>query len=167
MKEEFMKTNSVQWPLIVKPRSSEVAQEDMSIVLEIYKEYLKLISDWDKAASASDKFFSSVNLAILSGYIFVVKEKLDLPPLVLLAMLAASIWFAVMWILTNISYAQAVSIQYGVAEEIEDLLPIRPRKYAWEEKFKKVGYIRISHIQRVFPIIFIVVYIVLGISLLA
>jgi len=114
----------------------------------------------------SERFFSTINLAILSGYMFIVKEKLDLPLTVLLAMLIASIWFAVMWIVTNMSYAKAVSIKMEVAQEIEELLPLRPLKYEWEEKFKKTGYIRISRIQRIFPVIFILLYIIMGMSLL-
>lgn len=161
-----MKNNDVRWPLIVKNRFSESSEEDSKSVLEIYKEYLKTASDWDKTAMGSERFFSTINLAILSGYMFIVKEKLDLPLTVLLAMLIASIWFAVMWIVTNMSYAKAVSIKMEVAQEIEELLPLRPLKYEWEEKFKKTGYIRISRIQRIFPVIFILLYIIMGMSLL-
>ena len=161
-----MNQDTPKWPLVVAPRASSPSEIDSNVVLEIYKEYLKSVSDWDRLAAESEKFYSGLNIAMLTGFVFLLKERVVLPPLVLLAITVAATWFATMWILTNISYSKAVSVKMEVVQEIEEHLPIRPFKYEWEEKFKKVKYIRLSRIQRVFPVIFVALYLTVGASLL-
>ena len=161
-----MSHDTSKWPLVVAPSASSANALDSKAVLEIYKEYLKSVSDWDRLAAESEKFYSGLNIAMLTGFVFLMKERVVLPPLVLLAITVAAIWFATMWILTNVSYSKAVSVKMEVAQEIEEHLPLRPFKYEWEEKFKKVKYIRLSRIQRVFPVIFIALYLTVGVSLL-
>ena len=164
--EPQMQNDQAHWPLIVANRQGGTAEGDDRLVFEMYKEYLKTAYEWDRAAIDSEKFFSALSLAILSGFVLVLKEKIELPLPLLLSVLAASIWLSVTWILTNISYAKAVSVKMEVAQEIEELLPLRPLKYEWEEKFRKIGYIRISRIQRIFPVMFILLYIAIGVSML-
>ncbi len=155
-----------KWPLVVGSNASGTSEVDSKAVLEIYKEYLKSISDWDRLAAESEKFYSGLNTAMLTGFVFLLKERVVLPSLVLLAITVAAVWFATMWILTNISYSKAVSVKMEVVQEIEEHLPLRPFKYEWEEKFKNVKYIRLSRLQRVFPVIFIALYLTVGVSLL-
>ena len=161
-----MNRDTPKWPLVVAPSASPASEIDSKVVLEIYKEYLKSASDWDRLAAESEKFYSGLNIAMLTGFVFLLKEKVTLPPLVLVAITVAAIWFATMWILTNVSYSKAVSVKMEVAQEIEEHLPLRPFKYEWEEKFRKVRYIRLSRIQRVFPLIFVALYLAVGASLL-
>ena len=142
-----MNRETPKWPLVVIPSASPASEIDSKVVLDMYKEYLKSVSDWDRLAAESERFYSGLNIAMLTGFVFLLKERVVLPPLVLLAITIAAIWFATMWILTNISYSKAVSVKMEVAQEIEEHLPLRPFTYEWEEKFKKAKYIRLSRIQ--------------------
>ena len=161
-----MSDDSRTWSLVVAPGTPPPSETDYKVVLEIYKEYLKSISDWDRLAAESEKFYSGLNIAMLTGFVFLLKERVALPSLILLAIIGAANWMAAMWMLTNVSYAKAVSVKMEVAQEIEEHLPLRPFKYEWEEKFKKTKYVRLSRIQRVFPVVFVALYLTIGASLL-
>lgn len=161
-----MSRDTSKFPLIVAPSAASAGKLDSKDVLEIYKEYLKSVSDWDRLCAQSEKFYSGLNIAMLTGFVFLLKKQIVPPPLVIIAITVAAAWFAAMWILTNVSYAKAVPVKMEVVQEIEEQLPLRPFKYEWEEKFKKVKYIRLSRIQMVFPCIFFAIHLAFGVSLL-
>lgn len=157
-----MQETKENWPLIVEGRSDTSSAKTENAIFQIYQEYLKTVAHWDLLQTSSEKFFSAVSTAIFSGYVVIIKDKVELSILATAAIFLVAIWIAVAWILTNISYAKMVSIKMEVAQEIEELLPVRPLKYEWEEKIKKQKYIRISRIQRVFPLMFIALYLILA-----
>jgi hypothetical protein len=138
--------------------------------LEQYKIYINSIDKISDRRESANKYFVSVNsaLIVLSG--FIVQYANSKKDLLLIGVAGVGAVVAItFWILIN-SYKQLNTAKFSVLHLIEHNLPIELYKDEWDllgkgKDAKK--YFPFSHVERIIPVIFFISYIVIAIIVLA
>ena len=128
---------------------------------EQYKLYVELADRISQRRSIANSFFITANVALLTVaswfqedfgfYMYLVS--------------AIGIILALFWFFVIRSYGQLNSGKFKLIHEIERRLPVNLFSYEWEvlgngKSYKK--YFPLSHLERVVPLLFILLYVALG-----
>jgi hypothetical protein len=130
-------------------------------LFEQYKLYVELTDRISQRRSIANSFYVTANAALLTiaswykddfgSYIFLIS--------------AIGVVLALFWYFSIRSYSQLNSGRFKLIHEIESKLPLNIFAYEWEQlengkSFKT--YWPLSHVEKVVPMIFIVLYIALS-----
>ena len=131
-----------------------------SHILEQYKIYTdRLNRDLDRAQT-TNRFFFTINIAILSGLLLSARKDAGMAITATSALSVPAIFFCVLWWRVLLSARQMATAQHETVEEIENYLPMRPYTTEWLEKLEGgKKYIRIGTMRIAIPWIFILIYI--------
>ena len=144
------------------PNLSEDSPEYHKQLFEQYKIYVDLADRISQRRSNANSFFITANAALLTVaswfredfgcYMYLIS--------------AIGVAFSVFWFFTIRSYKQLNSAKFEVIHKIESKLPLNLFSYEWEvlgkgKSFSK--YWPLSHIERIVPIVFILLYVALSI----
>ena len=99
----------------------------------------------------SNNIFITINVAILAVISFSIEYKS-------LMLSLAGMCICFLWIYTLNSYSKLSTSKYDIINEIEKQLPLSPFSYEWEKLNNKKKYIRLTTIEKIIPILFIVLY---------
>jgi len=135
--------------------------EFSKLLFEQYKIYVDLADKVSQRRVTANSFFISVNVILIT---IASWFKNDFGSFLYLISVVGII-FSIFWFFTIRSYKQLNSGKFKVIHEIEAHLPLNLFKYEWEvlrsgKSFK--SYWALSHVEQVIPIIFILLYLSLG-----
>jgi hypothetical protein len=133
--------------------------------LEQYRMYLHIFNSTSDRANKSNDFFLGLNTAIIGvlGYLE-TKNLTDNNSVIFLFAPFVGIAICYCWYMIIISYKQLHKAKFAVIHKVEEKLPLSLFKTEWEALGKGVDstkYRRLSSIERIIPIIFIVLYTVI------
>jgi len=131
-------------------------------LFEQYKMFVELADRVSQRRANANNFYITANAALLTiaswfkddfgNYMYLIS--------------AVGITISLFWFFTINSYKQLNSGKFKVIHKIEEQLPLALFEYEWEllgkGEMKKI-YFPLSHIERVIPLIFIVLYIALSV----
>jgi hypothetical protein len=100
--------------------------------------------------NTANNVYITINAAILAIVTFTLDYKSILLSIV-------GILICALWIKTIRSYTKLSKAKYDIVNEIEKKLPLQPFTCEWKE-LNKVGYIGLTKIEFVLPIVFIVLF---------
>lgn len=110
-----------------------------------------------------NKFFLTLNAAMISGLLLLIKENIDIGLLCNSALVRLLSVICFVWWVALKSSRHLTTIKYEVLKEMEELLPIRSFNYEWYNKMKSGNiYSRIQVILQWIPWFIMVLYIILG-----
>lgn len=136
-----------------------LTQEDLKILLEQYKLYVEMADRISQRRMNANTFFISVNTLLFAVIPF--SRNIITFWYVVVALLGSILCF--MWYFILNSYSQLNSGKFKVIHEIEKLLPLSSYSYEWEllgKGTEKSKYWRLSHIEKMVPIVFFVMYVI-------
>ena len=137
------------------------------ILLEQYKLYAQKLEGHHNRHINIVKFFISIQLIFLSGFLFVIKDEIQIGNFGIIIMSLVAILFCLVWLATSLSHNRLSTAKHETLEEIESYLPIRPFSYEWDEKLKSgKKYYNIRGIFISIPILMSLIYISLGVIVL-
>lgn len=137
-------------------------------LFEQYKIYLESIEKISDRRQSANNYFITINLALISliGLTAQIKEVNNLSGVKILLSIVGIIVCIIFWFLIR-AYKQINTGKFNVVHKIEENLPLSLYKYEWEVlgKGQKINiYFPFSHIERWIPIVFGLVYLILGIN---
>lgn len=133
--------------------------------LEQYRMYLHIYNSTNDRANKSNDFFLGLNTAIIGvlGYLE-TKNITDNNSVIFLFAPFVGIAICYCWYQIIISYKNINRAKFKVIHDVEEKLPLSLFKTEWELLGKgkdSTKYRRLSSIERIIPIIFIVLYTVI------
>lgn len=144
--------------------SVEIANAEQCL-FEQYKLYVEMTDRISQRRTSANSFFITTNAALITiaswfqddfgKYLYVVS--------------VIGIVVALFWFYTIRSYGQLNSVKFEVIHTIEKHLPMNLFSYEWKhlgdgKSYKK--YWPLSHIERIIPFVFIVLYLALSLFVL-
>lgn len=99
----------------------------------------------------SNNIFITINVALLAVISFSIEYKS-------LMLSLAGMCICFLWLYTLNSYSKLSTVKYDIINEIEKQLPLSPFLYEWEKLNNNKKYIRLTTIEKIIPILFIVLY---------
>jgi len=140
-------------------------------LIEQYKIYVELADRVSqRRLNSMTTFFTSVNTLLLSGYGILASLKLDKPNsnkwLILITI--SGILLCINWRGVTDSYKKLLTGKFRIIHEIENNLPMRLFSAEWESiSFDSdCRYTRYTSIEKIIPLVFLVIYSILLISAL-
>jgi len=144
----------------LKKKYGEKYQDHLLKQYELYLAGAEKISDRRESAN---KYFYTLNSGILISIGFLLNSSIQ-PIFIMLAILSLAIlgiiFSIIFWYLIN-SYKQLNTGKFKVVHKMEEQLPTQPYKDEWIELGEgkdKSKYYPFSHIEKIIPIIFGVIY---------
>lgn len=135
-------------------------------LFEQYKLYVESIEKTSDRRQHANNYFITINTALISliGLSFQIKVFENLSWIKFVLALVGIIICFIFWFLIR-SYKQLNTGKFTVIHEIEKHLPLALYKYEWEilgegEDYKK--YYPFSHIELWIPVVFGIIYVLLG-----
>lgn len=122
-----------------------------SVVLEQWKTCVEMANCNSEKRNNSNNIFITINVAILAVISFSIEYKS-------LMLSLAGMCICFLWIYTLNSYSKLSTAKYDIINEIEKQLPLSPFLYEWEKLNNKKKYIKLTTIEKIIPILFIVLY---------
>lgn len=136
--------------------------------LEQYKLYAQMLDSHSNRFDSLNKFFLTLNAAMISGLLLLIKENIDIGLIGYLALITLLSVICFVWWVALKSSRHLTTVKYEVLEELEELLPIRPFNYEWYNKMKSGNiYLRIQVTLQWIPWFIMVLYIILGIVMVS
>ena len=131
-----------------------------------YKLYIESAEKGRDRRQNTNNYFITINTALISliGLSFQLKGTQDNKIIQILLSLIGILICLIFWFLIR-SYRQLNSGKFKVIHEIEEKLPLRLYQYEWEilgEGRDDKLYAPFSHIEQYIPVIFGVIYVVIG-----
>lgn len=120
-------------------------------VLEQWKTCVEMANCNSEKRNNSNNIFITINVAILAVISFSIEYKS-------LMLSLAGMCICFLWIHTLNSYNKLSTAKYDIINEIEKQLPLSPFSYEWEKLNNNKKYIRLTTIEKIIPILFIVLY---------
>ena len=125
-------------------------------VLEQWKTCVEMAnSNTDKRNNANNLFIT-INSALFAVITFAWDYKSIL--LSVIGIIVCALWFT-----TIRSYRQLSSVKYHIVNEMEQRLPLKPFAYEWAKLKTEKKYLGLTHIEKILPGLFILLY---GISII-
>ena len=130
-----------------------------------YSLYLEMADRLSGRRALANSFFLTANMAIISSFVLVLKDKTTPVPLWVIPLILAACLLCMIWFLVVKSYKQLNSGKFKVIHEFEYSLPTKPFAREWEalghgENWLK--YFQLSYVEQIVPWIFIVIYFLAG-----
>lgn len=122
-------------------------------ILEQWKTCVEMANCNSEKRNNSNNIFITINVAILA----VISFSLDCKSLMLSV---AGICICFLWIYTLNSYSKLSTVKYDIINEIEKELPLAPFSHEWEKLNDKNKYIKLTSIEKLIVILFIVLYLI-------
>jgi len=132
--------------------------DEIKIIFEQYKLYVEMADRISQRRMNANTFFTTVNTLFLTVAVFI--KSTDFLWIIFCGVIGCIISFA--WYFTLNSYRQINAGKYSVINEIEKVLPLSGFSYEWEilsHGKKKNKYWPISHVEKIIPVVFFIVYI--------
>lgn len=126
-------------------------EEYETIILEQWKTCVEMANCNSEKRNNSNNIFITINVAILAVISFSIEYKS-------LMLSLAGMCICFLWIYTLNSYSKLSTAKYDIINEIEKQLPLSPFSYEWEKLNNKKKYIKLTTIEKIIPILFIVLY---------
>ena len=120
-------------------------------VLEQWKTCVDMANNNTEKRSNSNNIYITINAALLA----VISFSLDLKSIILAVV---GIVICVLWIKTIKSYKTLSTVKYGIVNEIEKKLPLRPYTYEWDKLEKEYKYPELTSIEKAIPWLFIILF---------
>ncbi|REL27515.1 hypothetical protein DXX93_13740 [Thalassotalea euphylliae] len=139
--------------------------DDQNIRLELYKVYASSIYSFEDRAQVTSRLLVTLNLALTSAIAFGFSSKsINLPIFATLGLIFCAVLFCIVWWLILRSITRHTSAKHEVLQEIEKSFPVKPYTDEWHSKLGSgKGYIKTTTLNEIFPWVFILAYVVLGI----
>jgi hypothetical protein len=122
-------------------------------VLEQWKTCVEMANCNSEKRNNSNNIFITINVAILAVLGFSMEYKS-------LMLSLAGICICFLWIYTLNSYSKLSRVKYDIINEIEKQLPLSPFSHEWKKLNKNKKYIRLTSIEKVIPILFMILYLI-------
>ena len=134
-------------------------------LFEQYKIYIKNIDSLENRRKTTHGFFLSINVGLISLLGILVRfgitsESNEQLLFILLSIMG--IVFAYSWLRTTMSYILLSTVKWEIIIEIEKVLPLQIHDTEWKILRSKKGrskYLKLTDVELVIPIIFIILYI--------
>lgn len=126
-------------------------EEYESVVFEQWKTCVEMANCNSEKRNNSNNIFITINIAILAVISFSIEYKS-------LILSLAGMCICFLWLYTINSYSKLSTIKYAIINEIEKQLPLSPFLYEWEKLNNNKKYTRLTTIEKIIPILFIVLY---------
>lgn len=141
--------------------NSKIAQEDIIILLEQYKLYVSSTNLTSELRNKANTYFISVS-TLLIGLISALLNYHDknIIPYWIIFTCIGGVILCMSWFLLLRSYRNLNSGRFKVINELEEKLPAKIYRREWEIILKTRGkrYVRLTQIEQVTPLVFIVLY---------
>lgn len=148
-------------PKVETMQMESVSREDYgedydSVVLEQWKICVEMANSNTEKRTNSNNIFITINAALLAVVSFSMEYKSMLLSVVGIAV-------CVVWIYSIESYKKLSSVKYHIVNEMEQRLPLKPFAYEWSKLKTEKKYLGLTHIEKILPGLFILLY---GISII-
>ncbi|MDG6998199.1 MAG: hypothetical protein JRN15_03695 [Nitrososphaerota archaeon] len=149
---------------------SELSNEYSNYLLEQYKLYVELSDRLSSRRVATNTFFLTVNTALITIMAVLSQNLIQQRTIgaVLMSLTAfTAIVFCFAWYRILSAYKQLNAAKFKVIHELEKRLPARIFEKEWEVLGKGEDpnvYMPLTNIERIIPILFVVVYLIFAIS---
>lgn len=127
-----------------------------SVILEQWKTCVEMANSNAEKRANSNNIYITINAALLA----VISFSFDYKSIMLSAVGVA---VCIAWLCSVESYKKLSSVKYHIVNEIKEQLPLAPFAYEWEKLNIGNKYLGLTKIEKILPILFIVLY---GISIL-
>lgn len=131
--------------------TGKIEKEEQPILLEQWKTCVEMANSNSEKRNNSNNIFITINVAILAVISFSMEYKS-------LMLSLAGICICFLWIYTLKSYTNLSSAKYDIINQIEEKLPSYPFSYEWEMLGNNKKHIKLTTIEKIIPILFIVLY---------
>lgn len=131
-------------------------------MFEQYKLYVEMTDRVSQRRMTANNFFTTINTGLAGLAAFINNGKIA--EVIFVSLVGCVI--SITWILTLISYRQLNSGKFYVISKMEKCLPYAPYAEEWEKLGKGKDlfkYYSISWGEMVVPLIFVVVYLMIGV----
>lgn len=136
------------------------------LLFEQYKLYMQSASEISDRRQKANEYFLTVNTILVSLIVFISQyEKVKNPELIISFIAVIGIINSIITYFMIRSYKQLNSAKFKIIHELEDDLPANLYSYEWELLGKgkdRKKYWPFSHLELKIPLLFGVVYAVLG-----
>ena len=133
-------------------------------LLEQYKIYVEMMDRISSRRYKSNSFYisllSGITAFIALIYQFFPNSDLFISNVSIIFILILSISLCIIWFIHVGSYRQLNNAKFKIIHKMEKKLPYECYKKEWD-KIKKKFYIKLTVLEQVIPIIFIIIFIVL------
>lgn len=120
-------------------------------LLEQWKSCVEMANCNSERRISTNNVYISINAAIIALISFSLDYKS-----ILLSVVGTIV--CVLWLNSIDSYKRLSSVKYEIINEIEKKLPISPYGYEWSLLSENKKYKRFTHIERILPWIFIILF---------
>ncbi len=134
-------------------KSEEYGEQYKDHLLEQWKTCVEMANCNSERRISTNNVYITVNAAIIALISFTFDYKS-----ILLSMVGAIV--SILWLNSIISYKKLNSVKYQIINEIEKKLPISPYAYEWSLLGDNKKYRRFTHLERILPWLFIILYII-------
>ena len=140
-----------------------IDKDQLPYAIEQYKVFVQSLDHHYSRTQISDRFYLTLNTAIFSIIIFILKEKDQPDSFFLLFVLIPAIIFCVLWYSTIRSATIQALVKHQTLQDMEKSLPMRPYCDEWFDKLREGSiYKPISKTRRVIPWMLISLYTCIG-----
>jgi hypothetical protein len=150
--------------LVSEAYQDKLGPDNIPVLLEQYKLYLKLADKISERRQHANEFFLTVNTGLCAffGYLFSKDVAAELRPL-FWCVPVAGILLSYFWYRLVSSYRTLNSAKFSVVHEMETLLPLRPYDAEWDAlgRGESKKYVPFTHLEVWVPRCFILMYFVL------
>ncbi len=130
-------------------------------ILEQYKMYVEMADRVSARRDQVNRFYISIHTALISFITFLLSLKLSSDSINLASWLLVLIGtlLCILWYYNINSYKELNKLKFKVIHEMEQSLPFPCYDREWQIEKDKNNYIRLTRIEKYFPILTIIFYI--------
>lgn len=130
-------------------------------ILEQYKLYVEMADRVSSRRDQVNRFYISIHTALITFIIYLVSLKLsyDVTNWSFWLLILVGILLCVLWHYNINSYKELNKLKFKVIHEMEQNLPFPCYVREWEIEKEKNNYIRLTKIEKYFPILTVIFYI--------
>jgi hypothetical protein len=133
-------------------------------LLELYKVYVASAQEVSERRISANNFLLAINASLVT--LFGLVATVSTGRAWHLVVVGSGVLVCVTWYVLIQNYRNLNTAKFQVIHELEKHLPAAPFRHEWEivERGRGMAYTPLSHIERWIPLIFALLYIVLGVG---
>ncbi len=150
-------------PLLIRNTKESYGDSFKADLFEQYKHYVESAEKISERRVSANNYLLTVNAFLVTLYSLVAASKYKSWWSVLVPV--AGFLVSLNWHRIITSYRDLNTVKFGVIHELEQHMPAALYDYEWKmaEKGKGKAYHPLSHLERWVPIIFMILYLLLGV----
>lgn len=131
---------------------AKVSEENKEMLLSQWQTCVEMANSISERRDNMNNLFVTLNLAIIAASSFMWDTKT-------IALLVAGILLCIVWLLFIKNFRELNRAKFDVINRMEKRLPAQPFYDEWAELKKSKKYIEGTKLERLFPIVFCILYI--------